>query len=95
MRYYEVYIIRGLCRVGFATSEGNLTLGRDNFGFGFGATGKKVWKNKFKDYGESFDEGDVIGCYLDLDEEGSISFSKNGKTQISFFLFFTLFYFLF
>ncbi|CAD5212751.1 unnamed protein product [Bursaphelenchus okinawaensis] len=52
--------------------------GKDDQGYGFGGTGKKVHANKYENYGEAFTLGDVIGCYLDLDF-GQISFSKNGE----------------
>ncbi|KAK6054437.1 SPRY domain protein, partial [Cooperia oncophora] len=46
--------------------------------FGFGGTGKKSTKRKFEDYGESFTTGDVMGCFLDIDN-GRMWWSKNGK----------------
>ena len=68
-------------RVGFATEDGKLEIGTDANSWGFGGTGKKSWKRKFENYGESFKEGDTIGCYLDF-EEKAISFSKNGTTVV-------------
>jgi len=76
--FYEVTVVRGLVRVGFATEDGKLEIGTDANSWGYGGTGKKSWKRKFENYGESFKEGDTIGCYLDF-EEKTISFSKNGE----------------
>ncbi|XGW24585.1 hypothetical protein V3C99_006202 [Haemonchus contortus] len=77
--YYEVKITRdGLCRIGWSTLKASLDLGTDDESFGFGGTGKKSTQRKFEDYGESFTTGDVMGCYLDLDN-GRIWWSKNGK----------------
>jgi len=76
--FYEVTVVRGLVRVGFATEDGKLEIGTGAKSWGFGGTGKKSWKRKFENYGESFKEGDTIGCYLDF-EEKTISFSKNGE----------------
>lgn len=76
--YFEVKITgNGIARVGWADRSASLELGKDAFGFGFGGTGKKVTGNKYEDYGESFGNGDVIGCYLDM-TRGEIAFSKNG-----------------
>lgn len=68
----------GIMRVGFSTSSATLVLGTDAKSFGYGGTGKKSTNNTFDDYGEKFDVGDIIGGMLDLDQ-GTISFSKNGK----------------
>ena len=52
--------------------------GKDEYGFGFGGTGKKSNCSSFDTYGTSFGKDDVMGCYLDL-SENTISFSKNGR----------------
>ncbi|XP_071441806.1 ATP-dependent RNA helicase Ddx1 [Hetaerina americana] len=76
--YYEATVTdEGLCRVGWSTTQANLDLGTDRFGFGFGGTGKKSHQKQFDNYGEAFGMHDVIGCYLDLDGQ-EIKFSKNG-----------------
>lgn len=41
--------------------------GAEDESFGFGGTGMKSTQRKFEKYGESFTTGDVMGCYLDLD----------------------------
>ncbi|KAJ1361472.1 hypothetical protein KIN20_020730 [Parelaphostrongylus tenuis] len=77
--YYEVKVTRdGLCRVGWSAASASLDLGTDYKSFGFGGTGMKSTQRKFEKYGESFSTGDVLGCYLDLDN-GRIWWSKNGK----------------
>ena len=64
-----------------------LTLsGKDEFGFGFGGTGKKSNSGRFDSYGTSFGKGDVMGCFIDLSEK-TISYSKNGRYfDIAFFI---------
>ena len=59
------------------SSQASLDLGTCGFGFGFGGTGKKSNNRQFDDYGGSFGKCDVIGCYLDLDNQ-EIAFTKNG-----------------
>jgi len=75
---YEVEVVEGSAvRVGWSASCGRLDLGTEDKSFGFGSTGKKSLNKNFEDYGEAFEEGDIIGCMLDRDE-GTISFAKNG-----------------
>ncbi|KAJ1528368.1 hypothetical protein ONE63_006786 [Megalurothrips usitatus] len=77
--YYEATVTdEGLCRVGWSTDQAVLDLGTDQWGYGFGGTGKKSNNKNFDSYGESFGMNDTIGCYLDLDN-GEVAFSKNGK----------------
>jgi len=75
---YEVEMVEGMLRVGWSSSSAVLELGMEEQSFGFGSTGKKSWNRKFDDYGESFQEGDVIGCLLDRELQ-SISYFKNGR----------------
>ena len=77
--YYEATVLdQGLGRVGWSTTAANYNLGTDKYGLGFGGTGMKSQAGKFDPYGESFGQGDVVGCFLDL-EKGVVGFSKNGK----------------
>jgi ATP-dependent RNA helicase DDX1 len=55
-----------------------LELGTDQHGFGFGATAKKSNNRQFVDYGTPYGKGDIIGCFIDLLDKFTISFSKNG-----------------
>ena len=61
--------------------------GEFNDSFAYTSNGKKMCKfnDKFSDddYGESFDQSDVIGCYIDFGDDNEenlirISFTKNG-----------------
>ncbi|VDP70528.1 unnamed protein product [Echinostoma caproni] len=87
--YYEAACLEdGLVRVGWSTNEASLELGADNCGFGFGAdmtgsssgtgAGRAMHRNTGHDYGVMVQQGDVLGCLLDLDK-GSVSWSVNGK----------------
>eukprot|EP00941_MAST-03F_sp_MAST-3F-sp1_P001199 g1199.t1 len=75
---FEAKVNDGLCRVGWSTLAARFDLGYDKHGFGYGGTAKKATQKNFQDYGEVYDAGDVITCYLDMDS-GEISFSRNGK----------------
>ncbi|CAD7927474.1 unnamed protein product [Amoebophrya sp. A120] len=77
---FEVFVVDGMCRIGWGAAFAKLEVGADDKSFGYGATGKKSWNRKFEDYGESFQAGDVIGCLLERkDGGGKISFLKNGR----------------
>jgi ATP-dependent RNA helicase DDX1 len=76
--YYEANVIdEGLCRVGFSTSQASLDLGTCKYGYGYGGTGKKSNDRQFDNYGGPYGKGDVIGCYLDLNNL-EIYYTKNG-----------------
>ena len=76
--YYEVQIVgNGVGRVGFSTAAATLELGIDADGFGYGGTAKKSNSRRFDSYGETYGDGDILGCFVDLDRM-EISFSKNG-----------------
>mmetsp|Transcript_97582 Transcript_97582/g.300820 ORF Transcript_97582/g.300820 Transcript_97582/m.300820 type:complete len:866 (-) Transcript_97582:52-2649(-) len=75
---FEVEIVEGLLRVGWSAGFANLELGIDDKSFGYGSTGKKSWNRKFEDYGEAYEEGDIIGCLLDREKQ-TVSFCKNGR----------------
>ena len=75
-RYFEVKIEHlggsGCVRVGWMTNRGemNAPVGFDNKGYGYHAeTGSKYHEARLKTYGEPYGEGDVVGCYLYLDEK--------------------------
>ncbi|XP_065344999.1 ATP-dependent RNA helicase Ddx1 [Cloeon dipterum] len=75
--YFEAYVMdEGLCRVGWATDAASYDLGTDAYGFGFGGTGRKSNCRQFDPFGSAFGKSDVIGCWLDLDNQ-TIGFSKN------------------
>ncbi|VDD76885.1 unnamed protein product [Mesocestoides corti] len=87
--YYEARVIEsnGLARIGWTTEDGSLVVGTDRFGFGYGSDnegfglsgqqGKRMHNNDIDNYGESFGEGDVIGCFLDLTQR-TFKWAKNG-----------------
>ena len=75
-RYFEVKIEHlgesGCVRVGWMTKRGemNAPVGFDNKGYGYHAeTGSKYHEARLKTYGDPYGEGDVVGCYLYLDEK--------------------------
>lgn len=77
--YYEAVVSdEGLCRVGYSLPDANLDLGTCDKGYGFGGTGKKSYNRQFDSYGEPFGKLDVIGNFLDLDNN-VIRWSKNGN----------------
>eukprot|EP01041_Mallomonas_annulata_P009470 gene9470-19665_t len=78
--YFEFRITRagGLCRLGWSTKSANLELGMDSHGFGYGGTGKRSYNRAFENYGESYGNGDIIGCSIDI-ENNVIEYSKNEK----------------
>ncbi|XP_048475534.1 heterogeneous nuclear ribonucleoprotein U-like protein 2 [Rhincodon typus] len=70
---------RHLVRVGWSLDSSSLQLGDGEFSYGYDGAGRKWENSKFEEYGETFDENDVIGCFADFDsEEVELSFSKNG-----------------
>lgn len=87
--YYEARVVEsnGLSRIGWTTEDGSLLVGTDSFGFGYGSDcegfglsgqqGKRLHNNEIDNYGESFGEDDVIGCFLDLTQR-TIRWAKNG-----------------
>ncbi|XP_067877706.1 heterogeneous nuclear ribonucleoprotein U-like protein 2 isoform X2 [Heterodontus francisci] len=68
-----------IVRVGWSLDSSSLQLGDGEFSYGYDGAGRK-WENcKFEEYGETFDENDVIGCFANFDgEQVELSFSKNG-----------------
>ena len=55
---------RHVVRVGFSVDSSSLQLGEEKLSYGYGGTAKASTECNFKDYGESFTEGDVIGAYV-------------------------------
>jgi len=79
--YFEARCLdQGLCRVGWATRAASLELGTDKQSFGYGGTGKKSHARQFDTYGETYGEGDVVGCMLDVGN-GVVEFTKNGVSM--------------
>ncbi|KAM5145419.1 heterogeneous nuclear ribonucleoprotein U-like protein 1 isoform 2-T2 [Mantella aurantiaca] len=68
-------------RVGWSLDSCTTQLGEEPFSYGYGGTAKKSTNCKFENYGETFGENDVLGCFIDFEAHGDIemSFSKNGR----------------
>uniref|UniRef100_A0A8C9PG88 B30.2/SPRY domain-containing protein n=1 Tax=Spermophilus dauricus TaxID=99837 RepID=A0A8C9PG88_SPEDA len=55
-------------------------LGEDEFSYGFDGRGLKAENGQFEEFGQTFGENDVIGCFANFEtEEVELSFSKNGE----------------
>eukprot|EP00930_Biecheleria_cincta_P001287 TRINITY_DN102427_c0_g1_i1.p1 TRINITY_DN102427_c0_g1~~TRINITY_DN102427_c0_g1_i1.p1 ORF type:complete len:925 (-),score=145.17 TRINITY_DN102427_c0_g1_i1:36-2810(-) len=82
---FEVIVVSGVVRIGWCTKDGSRVMGTDSSSFGFGSTGKSSHNKKYVDYGETFGEGDCIGCSIERSDGARspsvfrISFSKNGR----------------
>ena len=58
-------------------------LGQNQYEYGYySQSGKYYTNNSAVTYGDSYDQGDIIGCYLDLDNN-KLYFAKNGTIQNS------------
>ncbi|XP_071106702.1 hornerin-like [Haliotis cracherodii] len=69
-----------IIRVGWSIDSSSFQLGEEPWSYGYGGTGKFSTNNKFSNYGEKFEVGDVIGAMLDLDDRpAKISYMKNGR----------------
>ena len=66
----------GWAREGFRPGA-ELGVGDDEFSYAYDGDRCKLWHaSRHDDFGRAWEAGDVIGCYLDLDE-GIILFTVN------------------
>lgn len=71
-----------LLRVGWSILHTDLQLGQNNHSFAYESSGKFVMNKNYEDFGKLFTVGDVIGAYLDIDDENiSVSYTVNGELQ--------------
>ena len=59
-----------------------MQLGEVKNSYGFGGTSKVSEDCKFRNYGQKFGQGDVVGCYLDMNADPIIiKYTVNGVEQ--------------
>merc|ERR1712130_317893 len=71
---------QNIMRVGWSLTTSDVgCLGETDTSFGFGGTGIKSTAKKFERYGKPFGPNDVIGCLIDLEDDYTMTFTKNGQ----------------
>lgn len=79
--YYEYEILSdGFTKIGWMdiAAKPDTKLGVDDKSYGFDGFLVKKWHQGAEQYGKEWKIGDIIGCFLDLNDR-TISFSLNGE----------------
>ncbi|KAG8583234.1 hypothetical protein GDO81_008332 [Engystomops pustulosus] len=67
-------------RVGWSLSSSGFMLGEEENSYGYSLKGSKSLNGVAEEYGEKYDENDVITCMANFDsDEVELSFAKNGQ----------------
>ncbi|XP_029449813.1 heterogeneous nuclear ribonucleoprotein U [Rhinatrema bivittatum] len=67
-------------RVGWSMSTSGMLLGEEANSYGYSMKGIKASNCETEDYGEKFDENDVIACFANFEgNEVELSYAKNGQ----------------
>nr|XP_060614255.1 heterogeneous nuclear ribonucleoprotein U-like protein 2 isoform X3 [Anolis sagrei ordinatus] len=69
-----------LLRVGWSVDFSCSQLGEDEYSYGYDGRGLKAENGQFEEFGQTFGENDVIGCFAKFESSDvELSFSKNGE----------------
>uniref|UniRef100_A0A5F5Q2M2 Heterogeneous nuclear ribonucleoprotein U n=1 Tax=Equus caballus TaxID=9796 RepID=A0A5F5Q2M2_HORSE len=67
-------------RIGWSLTASGMLLGEEEFSYGYSLKGIKTCNCETEDYGEKFDENDVITCFANFEsDEVELSYAKNGQ----------------
>uniref|UniRef100_A0A2R8MLA1 Heterogeneous nuclear ribonucleoprotein U n=1 Tax=Callithrix jacchus TaxID=9483 RepID=A0A2R8MLA1_CALJA len=67
-------------RIGWSLTTSGMLLGEEEFSYGYSLKGIKTCNCETEDYGEKFDENDVITCFANFESDDvELSYAKNGQ----------------